>query len=91
MTMPNAIDFSKVEILRKRLGLSTTDMAAAFLVSRMTYYLWVRGRNMRPAQAYRVRKVIRVLLDLMKDKQWDDEVRPLHPDVRRERLLALIG
>jgi len=91
MTMPNAIDFTKVEILRKRLGLSTTDMAAALLVSRMSYYLWVRGGKMRAAQAHRARKVIRVLLDLMKDKQWDEEVKPLPPAERRERLLALVG
>jgi DNA-binding XRE family transcriptional regulator len=91
MTTPNAIDFTKVELLRKRLGLSTTDMAAAFLVSRMSYYLWVRGGKMRAAQSYRARKVIRVLLDLMKDKQWDEEVKPLPPAERRERLLALVG
>ena len=91
MTTPNTIDFTKVEALRKRLGLTTEDMAAAFLVSRMTYYLWVRGRSMRAAQAFRARKVIRVLLDLMKDKLWDEEIRPLDPPQRRARLLALLG
>lgn len=90
MTTPKPIDFSKVEVLRKRLGLSTMDMAAAMSVSRMTYYLWVRGRNMHPNQARRVHKVIRVLLDLLKSKQWYDEVVPLGPTVRRERLLALL-
>ena len=88
---PNKIDFAKVEMLRKRLGLSTTDMAAAFLVTRMTYYLWVRGGNMRPAQAIRARKVIRVLLDLLKNQMWDEEVRPLDPPQRRERLLELVA
>lgn len=85
------IDFSKVELLRNRLGLSSTDMAAAIGVSRMTYYLWVRGGNMRPSQAGRVRRVIRVLLDLMKNDLWDNEVKPLPPPERRERLLALVG
>lgn len=91
MTTPNQIDFAKVEMLRRRLGLSTADMAAAFLVTRMTYYLWVRGGNMRPAQATRARKVIRVLLDLLKNQMWDEEVRPLAPPERRERLLALVA
>lgn len=91
MTTPNAIDFAKVEVLRQRLGLSTMDMAKAMSVSRMTYYLWVRGGNMRPSQANRVRKVIRVLLDLLKDKLWFEEVVPLGPAARRERLLALLG
>jgi len=85
------IDFPKVEVLRKRLGLSAEDVSAAFSVSRMTYYLWVRGKPMRPKQANRVRKVIRVLLDLLKDEQWDEEIKPLPPNARRERLLALIG
>ena len=90
MTTPKLIDFSKVEVLRKRLGLSTMDMATAMSVSRMTYYLWVRGRNMHPNQARRAHKVIRVLLDLVKDKLWFDEVVPQGPKVRRERLLALL-
>ena len=89
MTTPE-IDFSKVEVLRKRLGLSTVDMAAAMSVSRMTYYLWVRGGNMHPSHARRVRKVVRILLDLLKDKLWFDEVVSGGPTVRRERLLALI-
>jgi transcriptional regulator with XRE-family HTH domain len=91
MTTPKTIDFSKVEILRQRLGLSTTDMAMAMSVSRMTYYLWVRGGNMRSAQALRARKVIKVLLDLTKDSLWFEEVIPKGPAVRRERLLALIN
>ena len=91
MTTPNGIDFTKIEVVRKRLGLSVVDMAAAMMVSRMSYYLWVRGRAMRPAQAYRVKKVVRVLLDLLKDKQWSEEVSTLDPPERRKRLLALLG
>lgn len=91
MTTPNPVDFSKVEVLRQRLGLSTMDMASAMSVSRMTYYLWVRGGNMHPNQARRVRKVVRVLLDLLKDKLWFEQVVPSGPTVRRERLLALVG
>lgn len=91
MTTPKPIDFAKVEVLRQRLGLSTTDMAAAMSVSRMTYYLWVRGGNMRPAQAQRVRKVVRVLLDLLKDKRWFEDVIPAGAEERRKRLLALVG
>lgn len=91
MTMPKPIDFAKVEVLRQRLSLSTMDMAEAMSVSRMTYYLWVRGGNMREAQARRVRKVVRVLLDLLKDKRWFEEVVPSGPKERRKRLLALVG
>lgn len=91
MTTPKTIDFSKVEILRQRLKLSTSDMASAMSVTRMTYYLWVRGGNMNSANANRARKVIRVLLDLTKDNRWFEEVVPLGPVVRRQRLLALIA
>jgi DNA-binding XRE family transcriptional regulator len=91
MTQTPKLDFSKVELLRNRLGLSSSDVAAAIGVSRMTYYLWVRGGNMRQTQASRVKKVVKVMLDLMKDKQWEEEVMPLPPPQRRERLLALVS
>jgi len=91
MTTPNPIDFSKVEVLRQRLGLSVEDMAEAMSVSRMTYYNWVRGKNMRDTHARRVRKVVRILLDLLKDKLWFEEVVSAGPTVRRERLLTLVG
>lgn len=91
MTTPNQIDFAKVEVLRQRLGLSTADMASAMSVSRMTYHSWVHGGGMRPANARRVRKVVRILLDLLKDKLWFEEVISAGPTVRRERLLALVG
>lgn len=91
MTTPKPIDFSKVEVLRQRLKLSTTDMASAMSVTRMTYYLWVRGGNMSSSKASRARKVIRVLLDLTKDNTWFEEVVPLGPVVRRQRLLALVA
>ena len=90
MTTPD-LDFAKVEILRQRLGLSMEDMAKAMSVSRMTYYKWVRGSKMREAHARRVRRVVRILLDLLKDKLWFDQVVSAGPTVRRERLLALVG
>jgi len=85
------VDFSKVELLRSRLGITASDMAAACQVSRMTYYLWVRGRTLRSAKANRARKVIRVLLDLSKNELWAKEVNALSPDERRSRFLALVG
>lgn len=91
MTPTPKLDFSKVELLRTRLGLSTTDVASAMDVSRMTYYLWVRGKPMRPANASRVKRVVKVLLDLLKSKEWEEEVKPLPAPQRRERLLALVG
>lgn len=90
MTTPNPVDFAKVEVLRQRLGLSVGDMASAMSVSRMTYHNWKLGKNMRDIHARRVRKVVRVLLDLLKDKLWFEQVVPAGPTVRRERLLALI-
>ena len=91
MTQTPKLDFSKVELLRNRLGLSSADVASAMGVSRMTYYLWVRGQAMRPKNANKVKKVVKVLLDLLKSKEWEEEVKPLPPPVRRERLLALVG
>lgn len=90
MTTPKPIDFSKVEVLRGRLGLSTSDVAIAMDVTRMTYYHWVRGGNMRESHARRVRAVIRVMLDLLKDRRWFEQVLPAGPEARRKRLLALV-
>lgn len=90
MTTPKPIDFAKVEILRGRLGLSTSDVSTAMGVSRMTYYQWVRGGNMREAHARRARTVIRAMLDLLKDKAWFEQVLPAGADARRKRLLAIV-
>jgi transcriptional regulator with XRE-family HTH domain len=91
MMTPNTIDFSKVEILRKHIGLSIDDVAVAMEVSRVSYYSWLRGGGMRKGTASRARKIIKILLDLYRDPVWQKEVRPQSPDVRRERWLALVG
>ena len=86
----NPVDFAKVEILRKRMGLSTMDMAAALKVSRMTYYLWVRGSKPRKPQLDRANKVLRVLLEAYQGESWD-ETRSLPAAKRRDVLLQLVA
>lgn len=86
----SALDFGKVEILRKRMGLNTEDFSKALGVSRMTYYHWVRGKNMRSSQSHTVSRKIKLLLDAYSNGTWD-EIKDVPRADRRERLLAMVA
>lgn len=64
------LDFSKVEALRKHMLLTTTDMANLLGVSRMTYYGWTRGKQMRQASDEKVRAMLKRLLAVMTEHGW---------------------
>ena len=60
LTMPDlpahGIDFAKVEMLRRHMLLSVSDMAKVFGISRVTYYSWVRGGNIRITNVPKVKR-----------------------------------
>jgi len=64
------VDFTKVETLRRHMLLTTGNMSTLFGVSRMTYYGWVKGKPLRKSNDVTVRRVLRQLLDVMKNHQW---------------------
>jgi len=64
------VDFTKVETLRRHMLLTTGNMSTLFGVSRMTYYGWVKGKPLRKSNDIVVRRVLRQLLDVMKNHQW---------------------
>ncbi len=68
--MPNALDFSKVEALRRHMLLTTSDMSELLGVSRMTYYGWVKGKPLRKSNDETVRKLLRQMLTMIRDHQW---------------------
>lgn len=70
MTEQPPVDFTKVETLRKHMLLTTGNMSTLFGVSRMTYYGWVKGKPLRKSNDVTVRRVLRQLLDVMKNHQW---------------------
>ncbi len=89
--MQTTLDFKKVDVLRRHLMLTTTEMAEVFGVSRITYYNWVNGTPLREKNLTHARKVIRKLLAIVKQYNWPtEEVRQLGQKQRLERLLALM-
>lgn len=86
------IDFVKVEALRKHMLLTTSDIASLLGVSRMTYYGWVKGQSLRPANDEFVRKMLRRLLAVMRDHGWPmPEVIASTQKQRKERLVAILN
>jgi len=89
--MLTTLNFEKVEVLRRHLMLTTTEMAEVFGVSRITYYNWVNGTPLRAKNLANVKKVIRKLVVIVKEHNWPtEEVRQLDQKQRLQRLLALL-
>lgn len=90
--MPDtSIDISAVERLRQHMKLSQSDMATLFEVTRVTYYNWTRGKPVRPANAQRVRVVVRKLVAIVREGWPAPEVVTLPPKERIRRLVALVN
>lgn len=86
------VDFAKVDMLRKHMALSTSDMAKVFGVTRMTYYTWLRGGGMKATTVPRVKSRLRGLLAVMKEHQWPSpDVLAMPSSNRIAHLLELLG
>lgn len=89
--MQTTLNFEKIEVLRRHLMLTTTEMAEVFGVSRITYYNWVHGTPLRTKNLTHAKKVIRKLVTIVKQYNWPtEEVRQLDQKQRLQRLLALM-
>jgi len=90
--MPNPpLDFTKVEALRKHMLLTTSDMASLFGVRRMTYYCWVRGKELRKSNDATVRVLLKRLLNIMVEEKWPTpDVIAMEQPQRKERLDELL-
>lgn len=89
--MQTTLNFEKIEVLRRHLMLTTTDMAEVFGVSRITYYNWVNGTPLRIKNLNNAKKVVRKLVAIVKEYNWPtEEVRQLDQKQRLQRLLALL-
>ncbi len=92
MTHNQPVDFAKVEVLRRHMLLSTSDMAKVLGISRMTYYLWVRGKPMRSTNVPKVKLMLKKLLAILTDHGWPTaEVLEMEQPQRAQRLLELLG
>jgi DNA-binding XRE family transcriptional regulator len=70
LTMTNAIDFEKVELVRERMGFTIKDMSALLGVTRYTYYKWIDGGPMRETNQKKVAATLRQVLPLLKAGTW---------------------
>ena len=64
------IEFGKVEVLRKHMLLTVEQISELFDVTRMTYYGWLKGKAMRRVNEYKVRRVLKQLLNVMNQHEW---------------------
>ena len=86
------LDFTKVETLRRHMLLTVGNLAELFGVSRMTYYGWMKGKPLRKSNDETVRRVLKQLLDVMKNHQWPmPEVIASDQKVRFSRLQELLN
>ncbi len=71
--------------------LTTNDMASLFGVSRMTYYGWVRGKELRKSNDATVRVLLKRLLNIMVEEKWPTpDVIAMEQPQRKERLDELL-
>jgi DNA-binding XRE family transcriptional regulator len=89
---PDAVDFTKVEALRKHMLLTAHDMAVVMGVSRVSYYNWLGGKPVRKANTDKVASAVRILLAVVRDHGWPaPEIVGLSRKMRTQRLLALVA
>ena len=84
------LDFKKVEALRKHMLLTTSNMSELLGVSRMTYYGWVKGKQIRKNNDKKVRSTLKELLDVMTDGWPAPDVIAMEQKYRFQRLLEVI-
>ena len=88
----SGIDFAKVETLRRHMLLSVVDMAKVLGVSRITYYNWVKGGVIRPANLKKLKGSLKQLLALVTQNKWPTpEVLAMDQPQRLQHLLELLG
>ena len=86
------LDFAKVEALRKHMMLTAQQLSKLFGVSRMTYYSWLKGKNIRPFNDAKVRRVLKQLLSIMHEHEWPTpDVIGISSVERFEKLQSIIG
>jgi DNA-binding XRE family transcriptional regulator len=85
------VDFTKIEALRRHMMLTTQNMAEILGVSRVTYYGWVRGKNIRKHNTVKIRDEVKKLLNILRDHSWPspDMIAATQKE-RYDRLIELL-
>ncbi len=69
-----AIDFQKIEALRKHMLLTVDNMVKVYGTSRVSYYNWLKGKHMRATTASHIRKVTKQLAICVAQHNWPNEM-----------------
>jgi DNA-binding XRE family transcriptional regulator len=89
---PKPVDFAKVEVLRRHMLLSVSDMAKVLGVSRVTYYSWIRGKQPRLTNMARVKLKLKQMLAVLTEQGWPTpDVLEMEQHDRVQRLIELLG
>lgn len=89
---PRVIDFAKVEVLRRHMLLTVSDMASVLGVSRVTYYSWLRGKQPRVSNMARVKLRLKQMLALLTEQGWPTtDVLEMEQQERVQHLIELLG
>lgn len=82
-----AIDFAKVDALRRHMLLTVTSLVAILGTSRVTYYNWLKGTQPHDVTAGQVREIVRKLVTLVSTNQWPNGA--VYVAKQSDRLLML--
>ena len=85
------VNFDELELLRKRMLLSVTDLASILGASRMSYYTWLEDGIMRKSNIKKVNSKIDKLENIVSKYNWPNEVLELNPKDRKEKLIELLN
>ena len=87
-----AIDFDKVETLRKHLLLSKTHMAEVLGVTRVSYHQWLLNTRPTRKSIDKLKVSLQKIIEVMTAENWPDtEVLGMSSARRKEHLLALMS
>lgn len=87
-----AIDFDKVETLRKHMLLSKTDMAEVLGVTRVSYHQWLLNTRPTRKSTDKLKASLQQIIEVMTTENWPNtEVLEMSAARRKEHLLALMS
>ena len=84
------IDFDALELLRKRMLLSVTDLASILGISRMSYYTWLEGGEIRKSNIKKINSKIDKLKNVISKYNWPNNVLELNQKDRKAKLIKLL-
>jgi predicted transcriptional regulator len=86
----DGVDFNKLELLRKRMLLSVTDLASILGTSRMSYYTWLEGGEIRKSNIKKINLKIDKLKNIISKYNWPNNVLELEQKDRKAKLIKLL-